>query len=70
MDDEFLRDLSSVLNKHNMDGRANTPDFLLADYLYGSLLNYIRVKEENEEWHGGAAPRIRIGSESGVHLDD
>lgn len=53
MDDELRRELARVLNVHDVDNLANTPDFVLADYLVGCLAAYTAAKECNDEWHGG-----------------
>jgi len=37
---ELKRELTSLLNKHNFDTYADTPDFVLAEYLTDCLLAF------------------------------
>lgn len=50
-ENEFKRDLAEVINRHSREGRSNTPDFVLADYLYKCLLAYEIAVMENFNWH-------------------
>lgn len=48
---QFIDDLAEVINKHSRENRSNTPDFVLADYLYKCLLAYEIAIKENFNWH-------------------
>lgn len=37
---ELSKDLEDVLNKHSIDSKTNTPDFILAEYLINCLTAY------------------------------
>lgn len=46
MDEEALIDeIADVLNRHNADVAATTPDYLLATHLVGCLNSYIATRE-------------------------
>jgi hypothetical protein len=55
---EFQRELTSLLNKHNMDGETNTPDFILAGMLTEQLCAYRTAKDATERWHSSPPQRI------------
>jgi hypothetical protein len=48
---EFKRELASVINKFSWDNACNTPDFILADLLHWTLMNYQTTKDKNDKWH-------------------
>jgi hypothetical protein len=50
--EEFMKELTRSINKHNIDNELNTPDFILAEYVFSCLTvlqNQIRAKEN---WFG------------------
>jgi hypothetical protein len=49
---QFRLDLCRIINRHSLDCRSNTPDFILADYLVDCLLSYEKIHEKNEKWYG------------------
>lgn len=48
---QFKDDLAEVINRHSRENWSNTPDFVLADYLYRCLRAYEIAVEENLRWH-------------------
>lgn len=50
-EEEFKKDLAEVINKHSREQYSNTPDFILADYLYWCLANYQNTINANFDWH-------------------
>ncbi len=52
---EFKRELASVISKFSWDNYCNTPDFILADMLHWTLLNYHNAKRLNDKWHTKAS---------------
>lgn len=50
-DSDLARDLARVLNIHSVDNNANTPDFILADYLIACLAVYVDTKNRTRAWH-------------------
>lgn len=48
---QFKKDLASVINKHSRERFSNTPDFILAEYIYQCLSAYERTIKMNFDWH-------------------
>ena len=48
---EFLKELTSLINKHNLESLCNTPDFIIAEYLVECLANYAYTLQECGKWH-------------------
>lgn len=49
---EFERELSQLLNRHNKENDANTPDFVLAEYLKRCLDNFNAAVKARDDWYG------------------
>ncbi len=47
----FERELSALINKHSMENKSDTPDFILTDYLMGCLDNYELATKRRQDWH-------------------
>lgn len=43
--EQFIRDISDVINKHGVDSHLNMHDFVLAKYAYESLLTLASTVE-------------------------
>lgn len=37
MNDDFRRELTELINRHSLENKSNTPDFVLADFLIRCL---------------------------------
>lgn len=46
----FEDDLEHLLNYHGEDARAETPDYILAEYLVGCLESYRRASRRTNQW--------------------
>ena len=49
--EEFVKELSAVINKHSRENRSNTPDYLLAEFMAGCLNVYENVLRIRDEKH-------------------
>ena len=49
--EDFRKDLESLLNRYSMENGSNTPDFVLAQYLQGCLMNFDRTITAREKWY-------------------
>lgn len=49
---DFAKALQELLNKHSCENRSNTPDFILARFLYGCLAVFDLAVKQRETWHG------------------
>lgn len=45
-------DLSRVINRHSAENGSNTPDFILADYLWRCLQAFDTTCKARESWYG------------------
>jgi hypothetical protein len=46
---EFREELETLINKYSMEGRSDTPDFILANYLTACLVAYDNALIERQE---------------------
>ncbi len=46
----FEEEITNVINKHSMENRSNTPDFILAEYLLGCLHTYELAITRRDNW--------------------
>ncbi len=51
-------DIAAVLNRHSAENASNTPDFILAQFLMGSLNAFEVASVHREQWYG---KRLSIG---------
>lgn len=52
MKTKFERELADLINKHSLENESNTPDFILATFLKGSLDNFNSTIDSREQWYG------------------
>jgi hypothetical protein len=52
MNAEFLNELTALINKYSKENESNTPDFILAQYLYSCLLAFEQASTTREDWYG------------------
>lgn len=50
--DEFFKDLTHLLNRHGIDTKTQTPDFLLASLLTATLNTYETTRQQVDTWKG------------------
>lgn len=50
MEQNFKEELTQLINKYGLDSDANTPDFLLAEYVVDVLSAHIGVTKTRDEW--------------------
>lgn len=49
---EFKEALRSIINANSMEGTSNTPDYILAKYLYNCLQSFEIAVNERDKWYG------------------
>lgn len=54
--EELKREIASVLNRHSIENRSDTPDFLLAEYMLGCLTVYENVLTAREQLKSSPLP--------------
>lgn len=47
----FEKELKNLINSHCRENESNTPDFLLAEYLYSCLDAYEKVTKARDKWY-------------------
>jgi len=49
---QFQKELLSLLNRHSQENESDTPDFILAEYLIGSLKVFNESVNNRQIWYG------------------
>lgn len=49
--EEFKKELTSLINKFSLENHSNTPDFLLAGYLFDCLILFGVMSKAREKWY-------------------
>jgi hypothetical protein len=48
----FRKELEGLINKYSMENGSNTPDFILAEFLWGCLKSFDKATNRRENWYG------------------
>lgn len=48
---EFIRDLAALLNGYNAEFESNTPDWILAEFLFFSLKTWNKCAPVRDKWY-------------------
>jgi hypothetical protein len=51
-DRRFVIDLAKLINNYSRENKSDTPDHVLADYLFRCLLAFESATGLRDEWHG------------------
>jgi hypothetical protein len=49
--EQFREELRSLINRHGLENGSNTPDFVLADYLFACLVTWNRSTNQRERFY-------------------
>lgn len=49
-EEEFKKELETLINKYSMENDSNTPDYILASYLVGCLKSYNHAIYLRDRW--------------------
>lgn len=63
---KVLEDLTEVINRHSIDNRTNTPDYVLARHLVGSLKLFEDTFLARARWYGAALSESPFGNDESV----
>jgi hypothetical protein len=58
---DFQSELRRTINRHSMENRSNTPDFMLAEYLIGCLDLWDTTVRRRDDWYGRAPDPCSAG---------
>lgn len=50
-DGRFVKELQSLINKYSKENGSNTPDYILANYLFGCLKNWNVHVMRRSDWY-------------------
>lgn len=70
-DERFVKELEEVINRNCMENGSNTPDFMLAEYMFWCLRGFDKFVNMREYWYG--RENVAPGGSSGdlsVNIDD
>ena len=48
---DLVAELSVLLNKHSAENQSDTPDFILAQYLFHCLQAFDNATRKRDEWY-------------------
>lgn len=51
-DEDFIRELTEVINRFSVENGSNTPDFILAEYMAECLIAFDKASSSREKWYG------------------
>jgi len=57
---KVINELTDVINRNSLENDSNTPDFILAEYLYYCLESFNWASRRRETWYG---KELKIGME-------
>ena len=50
--ENFKHDLAKLINFHSLESVSNTPDFIIAEYLTNTLLEFDKLMQSRDNWYG------------------
>lgn len=63
----FLEELTDVINRHSEENKSNTPDFILAQFILGCLKSFNHATQDRDKWYGiNLYPGCGIGEKDSV----
>ena len=60
-DKEFVKELEHLLNRGCWDNKTNIPDYILAQYVLGSLINLSCTMAATMGWHDWPSLEKKLG---------
>ena len=53
---QIIKEFSEIINKHSLENESDTPDFILAEYLYNCLIVVDNIILKREIWYRKGKP--------------
>ena len=50
--ENFKHDLAKLINIYSLEAVSNTPDFIIAEYLTNTLLEFDKLMRSRDNWYG------------------
>ena len=63
-EDQIKSELAEVINRNSLENKSNTPDWVIADYLFDCLCAFNSATRARDNWYGGR--RSILDSENGT----
>ena len=64
-DKEILADLTMFVNQHCMENDCDTPDFIIAEMMYGVYKQYCEAIKKRDRWFGFEPWNHIVGEQKG-----
>jgi len=58
---DFKKAMTDIINMHCMENGSDTPDYILAQYLLGCLVNFDTATMARDKWHGHSGLTEKLG---------
>jgi hypothetical protein len=52
-EDKIKSELAAVINRNSVENKSNTPDWIIADYLFECLCAFNSATRARDNWYGG-----------------
>jgi len=49
---DFEMELRDLINRHSMENGSDTPDFILAEFMFRCLLAFDMAVDDRDKWNG------------------
>ena len=49
---KVIREFAEVINRNSLENNSDTPDFILAEYLWDCLETFAETSNRRQEWYG------------------
>ena len=67
---KFIREIANVINCNSFENRSDTPDFIVAEYMFNSLKAFEAVNNRRETWYGRAEIKVCDGIPVDPNVED
>ncbi len=54
----FIQELTKLINSLSLENSSNTPDWILAEYLFNCLMAYNEAVHERDKWNEKFPKRV------------
>jgi len=53
----FKKDLERLINRYSMEGRSDTPDYILANFMHSCLIAFETASTDRDQWRSIDVPQ-------------
>lgn len=51
-DEELAKEFANIINKHSLENKNGTPDFIIGEYLVRCFRSFETAVQDREKWYG------------------